>query len=184
LVPAQPASTRLIKPSAEIRVDEWFMGQFLAGGIEIDVELPIDMNSDASASRHEDRIEALGLALLEPLSSLFAATGDGLAQHEGAGVAGDTTGHTAGVTHDRGSLGTRCRFSDGLNGHHTNSLGKKRRGIGLLLAGDTGNALFVRDSAQWLLRAATLVVQVIVGGGADGAVFKDKGDRVKTPRHA
>ena len=44
-----------------------FMGQFPASGIKINGELKVDVNGDAGAGWHEDRIEALGLAFQKPL---------------------------------------------------------------------------------------------------------------------
>ena len=38
----------------------------------------IDVNGNADAGRHEDRIEALGLAFHEPLADLVTAAGDSL----------------------------------------------------------------------------------------------------------
>lgn len=42
-------------------------------GIEIDGEFAIDMNDEICTGRHEHRIEALCLALGQPLSNLGAA---------------------------------------------------------------------------------------------------------------
>jgi hypothetical protein len=75
------------------------MGQFPAGSIEINGKFPVDVNGDAGAGWHEDRIKALGLALLEPFRNFIATAGDGLAQHEGASITSDTAGHTAGIAH-------------------------------------------------------------------------------------
>ena len=124
------------------------MGQFPASGIKINREFMVNVNGDAGTDRHEDRIEALRLALLEPAADLVAAAGQGLAEDIGAGVAGHAVAGPAGIIDQCGDLGGGRSLCGGLHRHHADALGQEGRGVDLALTTDTGDALVVGDPAQ------------------------------------
>ena len=181
LVPAQLASSKLIKPTAVIGVNGCRMGEFPAVGVEINREFAVHMNGDGGTGRDEDRIKALGLAFQEPLAHLVAAAGDGFTEHIAAGIAGDGVGgHTRLADHRRGFSG-RGRFGRGLHGRDPDTLGQKGRCVGFTFAGNTWDALRVRDPAQGFIGAPDLAVAIIAGKRSDRAIIKHKGHRFESP---
>ena len=163
------------------------MIQFPALGFEVDGELAVDVDGNRRAGRHENGIEALGLAFEQPLGHLVAATRDGLAEHIGADIAGHTAGDAAEVAHHRGRLGGGCRVGCGLDRLHANPLGQERHGIALAIAADAGDPLGIRDPAERSISpalVAALRVAIVTRDRPDRAVVENEGDRFEAPGDA
>src|SRR6056297_2886365 len=100
------------------------MVQFPSGGRVVDGELPVDVDGQRDARRHEDRIETLGLAFLQPLGNSIGAACSGTAEEVFTDIAGDALGDAAGTADDSGGLGGRYRLGRRLHGLDTDALGE------------------------------------------------------------